>query len=530
MRKLLLVLLITAMGMVEGQSQTLIQTYTDRCTGETTVFSIPQNGQTIVTFYNRSRSVSAADIYNGTFQAWLEETYQWWAALSPCSTTQAATTQTQQQTQQTAQDAANAATNAAAATNVPDTTTAKVPETPTTNVPDTTSSPPTNTGTNETQTNTSQTTTDQTQQTQESNTTETGNTNAQTGDADTSSSDNGQTSDASQSNNDESTSTSEDTTGGETNTQEENTEQNSDDTTSESESESESEPVEEEQQQEEEQQEEEQQEEKPSEEESEEETEDEQSEEESEETDEEDESEENEKKTTKKKKKKKKRNLSPPIISANLLSQQDLFGNYNFAMNLGVSRSSLMGDKTYSLNAQIFQNLKQFSLAVGYSKVFLVEGKPKWVWSSNLNGSRIFANTMTALSQSIVHLGSKGSVTGLSLSGTSLWMGNILENKKFTYTDQVIGASITSFYTKPFNFDRLSVSPMLAASYGLVSNSITGRTIMPKNKDVMFIVGSNFNYALTKRFNVNFGSNVIKSTAKEFPYLVNFTIGSRFSF
>jgi len=506
MRKLLLVILFTAIGMGEGLSQTLIQAYTDRCTGETTVFSVPLNGQTVVTFYNRSRSVSSADIYNGSFQAWLEETYQWWAALSPCSTTQAATTQTQQQTQQTAQDAAQAATNAAATTNVPETTT----------VPPTSSPPPTNTGTNETATtNTSQQNTSQTQSTGSDNSTQGGDNSTQGGDTDNTNTDNGQTGDANKSGGDDQSSGTESTSGEESTTQEEDTQTSGEDTDTETETEesTEEESTEEEQEETEEEKDE------GTEEESEEE-----SEEEPEESDEEDKPKED------KKKKKKKKNLAPPIISANVLSQQDLFGDYSFAMNIGVSRSSLMGDKTYSLNTQIFQNLKQFSLSLGFSKVFLSKGRPKWVLSTNLNGSRIFANTMTALSQSIVHLGKKGSVTGLSVSGSSLWMNNVVKEGMLLYDDQVIGMSVTSFYTKPFKLNRLSVSPMIAASYGVVSNSQTGRVEIPKNKDVMFIVGSNFNYTLTKRFNVNFGSNVIKSTAKDFPYLVNFTIGSRFSF
>lgn len=523
MRKLLLVILFTAIGMGEGLSQTLIQAYTDRCTGETTVFSVPLNGQTVVTFYNRSRSVSSADIYNGSFQAWLEETYQWWAALSPCSTTQAATTQTQQQTQQTAQDAAQAATNAAATTNVPETTT----------VPPTSSPPPTNTGTNETATtNTSQQNTSQTQSTGSDNSTQGGDNSTQGGDTDNTNTDNGQTGDANKSGGDDQSSGTESTSGEESTTQEEDTQTSGEDTDTETETESENEPVEE--STEEESTEEESTEEESTEEEQEEteEEKDEGTEEESEEESEEEpeESDEEDKPKEDKKKKKKKKNLAPPIISANVLSQQDLFGDYSFAMNIGVSRSSLMGDKTYSLNTQIFQNLKQFSLSLGFSKVFLSKGRPKWVLSTNLNGSRIFANTMTALSQSIVHLGKKGSVTGLSVSGSSLWMNNVVKEGMLLYDDQVIGMSVTSFYTKPFKLNRLSVSPMIAASYGVVSNSQTGRVEIPKNKDVMFIVGSNFNYTLTKRFNVNFGSNVIKSTAKDFPYLVNFTIGSRFSF
>ena len=87
MKKLLLVLLFTAMGMFEGHSQALVQTYVDRCTGQVSVFTVPMNGQTVVAFYNKSRTFTAAQFQNGELQSWLEETWLWWNALSPCSTT-----------------------------------------------------------------------------------------------------------------------------------------------------------------------------------------------------------------------------------------------------------------------------------------------------------------------------------------------------------------------------------------------------------------------------------------------------------
>ena len=86
MKKLLLVLFFTAMGMFEGQSQALVQTYIDRCTGQVNVFTVPMNGQTVVAFYNRSRRFTYQDFQDGTLHAWLEETYLWWTSLSPCST------------------------------------------------------------------------------------------------------------------------------------------------------------------------------------------------------------------------------------------------------------------------------------------------------------------------------------------------------------------------------------------------------------------------------------------------------------
>ena len=110
MIRLLFFIVITAMGMARGYSQSLVQTYVDRCTNQTYVFSVPMNGTTVVAFYNKSRTFTAQQFTNGELKAWLEETYQWWQTLSPCSTN----TATNQSTQQTTNNATSSATNAAA--------------------------------------------------------------------------------------------------------------------------------------------------------------------------------------------------------------------------------------------------------------------------------------------------------------------------------------------------------------------------------------------------------------------------------
>jgi hypothetical protein len=92
------------------QSQSVVQTFVDRCTGETKVITIPFEGSTVVVFYNKSRSFTINDVRSGELQAWLEETYLWWSSISPCSTNQATTTATQTTTQNATQNATAAAT------------------------------------------------------------------------------------------------------------------------------------------------------------------------------------------------------------------------------------------------------------------------------------------------------------------------------------------------------------------------------------------------------------------------------------
>ena len=92
-------------------SQAFVQTFTDRCTGEIKTIVIPFEGSTVVAFYNRSESFTINDVGSGKLQAWLEETYAWWATISPCSINQATTTATQTTTSNATQNATASATS-----------------------------------------------------------------------------------------------------------------------------------------------------------------------------------------------------------------------------------------------------------------------------------------------------------------------------------------------------------------------------------------------------------------------------------
>lgn len=92
-------------------SQSVVQTFVDRCTGEVKTIVIPFEGSTVVVFYNRSKSFTINDVRSGELQAWLEETYLWWENISPCSTNQATSTVTQNTTQNATQNATASATS-----------------------------------------------------------------------------------------------------------------------------------------------------------------------------------------------------------------------------------------------------------------------------------------------------------------------------------------------------------------------------------------------------------------------------------
>jgi hypothetical protein len=570
MIRLLFFIVITAMGMARGYSQSLVQTYTDRCTGQTYVFSVPMEGVTVVAFYNKSRTFTAQQFTNGELKVWLEETYTWWQTLSPCSTN----TATNQTTQQTTNNATSSATNAAS--NATNSATSNTPSSSTPNTSSTnTGGGTTNTNTNDTSsgTNTTDTSSTNTNSNSDTSTTDT-NTDSSTSTSDTTSSDT--SSETGETQSDTTSNESSSDSGGDTNTETENggsesneggdtssdQEESNTDTESqestEEESSTESENTEsnESEESESDQVEEESTEEETTEESSEEESSEEESteEEKEEEQEEQEESEEEESEEDKKEEKKKRHN--PINISANLLTQSALDGSISNAVSFGLSQSSLTGTTTYSANAMVWDNLNQFSLSVSQSDVYFnydneeklylrnpetgnrdlyfgsyyTRGSIMVVQSLSASFMYIYGTKIASFGLSNVYMGQKdnawkGFVGGYALSGT------IINIEK----DIMIMPSGVLFGTKPFPTKRVTISPMVALAFNPVSYTFSTKKSMFKgdveiNKDITYILGSNFDLNISQRFKFNIGGNVIGTTTPGIPLTWSATIGSKFQF
>ncbi len=570
MIRLLFFIVITAMGMARGYSQSLVQTYTDRCTGQTYVFSVPMNGTAVVAFYNKSRTFTAQQFTNGELKVWLEETYTWWQTLSPCSTNTATNQTTQQTTNNATSSATNAASNATSSA-TSNTSSSSTPNTSSTN----TGGGTTNTNTNDTSsgTNTTDTSSTNTNSNSDTSTTDT-NTDSSTSTSDTTSSDT--SSETGETQSDTTSNESSSDSGGDTNTETENggsesneggdtssdQEESNTDTESqestEEESSTESENTEsnESEESESDQVEEESTEEETTEESSEEESSEEESKEEEkeEEKEEQEESEEEESEEDKKEEKKKRHN--PINISANLLTQSALDGSISNAVSFGLSQSSLTGTTTYSANAMVWDNLNQFSLSVSQSDVYFnydreeklylrnpetgnrdlyfgsyyTRGSIMVVQSLSASFMYIYGTKVASFGLSNVYMGQKdnawkGFVGGYALSGT------IINIEK----DIMIMPSGVLFGTKPFPTKRVTISPMVALAFNPVSYTFSTKKSMFKgdveiNKDITYILGSNFDLNISQRFKFNIGGNAIGTTTPGIPLTWSATIGSKFQF
>jgi hypothetical protein len=382
--------------------QTITQTYTDRCTGEVSTFQINSQGLTVIVFYNRSKAFTAADVTSGKFKQWLDETYNWWRSINPCSVAQATTTVTQ------------IVTN-----NIP-----SVPSSP----PPPTSANNSNTGNAPQETTTSTSTSDSTAE-PTSNTTES----------------------------------------------EETVQNNSDDSSSESnEADSESNDSD---------------------------------------------SQDNENDEDKESDESKKKNVLPPILASNIMTMSNADGSISIVTSVGVAQSSLLGDITYGANLMIWDNLRQYALNLSKSKLhFDKENNLKLISNSSVNVIYAYGTKVITAGVSDVYLGKRNTwKEGLILGYAANLMGVFAENTLITY-------SLTGFGTKPFLFNRKTISPLIAVTTSPFINPLTNRL----SYSLSSVIGCNLDFALTQRFKANIGGNVIASNNSTLIYSI--TIGSRFQF
>jgi hypothetical protein len=374
MRKFIFLFVFILTVSIPAYSQTITQTYVDRCTGEIFRFNIQSQGFTTVMFYNKARTFTALDVSSGVFKSWLEETYNWWRNINPCSINQSTVTATTQTTQQIASAAINIAPPPA---------------------------PPSSSASS-------------------------------------------------------------------------NTSESSPESSNESSSESESSDSQEEEEE---------------------------------------------------KKEEKKKSTNPPIVSANIAAMQSLTGTYDIAASFGISKSSLLGDRSYGLNTMVWSNMSQFMLSGSYTKAQpLSNGDPNILHSTSVTALKMFSTYSVVVNHGKVFLGRDGSIFGMSLTLSST------STETLNYDRELLSSfSSLFFYTKSRKFQRTTISPMIAFATQILSydHSINSYDFPHSS---LCVVGLNLNYQLTKRFAANIGANTATDLKFTIPTAVNYTIGSRLLF
>jgi hypothetical protein len=213
-------------------------------------------------------------------------------------------------------------------------------------------------------------------------------------------------------------------------------------------------------------------------------------------------------------------NSNPMIISSDLTSAQNLDKSFTAIANVGLSRTSLMGTSSWGVTGMIWMNFKQFAISSRYTKIKMNDkGTLKFVHNVNLTGAYSFGNLFSFVGYSMIINAKKWGVTGYNISGAIA--------KLPTDSNLFISPSITAFYTRPFSPNKkLTISPELyLISTPVVYSSFDKVTVTDRTFSAF--IGSGFDYQLSKRFkfNINYKANI--STNKDFPILSFFLIGSK---
>ena len=213
-------------------------------------------------------------------------------------------------------------------------------------------------------------------------------------------------------------------------------------------------------------------------------------------------------------------NSNPIIVSSDLTSAQNLNKSFTGIINVGMSRSSLIGTSSWGVTGMIWFNFKQFALNSRYTRMKINQkGTLKFVHNVNLTAAYSYGNVFSFLGYSMIINAKKWGITGFNVSGAVCKMPG--DKNLF------VSPSITGFYTKPFKYNKkftispeiyLISTPVVYSSYDKVT--VTDRTFS------MFL-GSGFDYQISRRFKVNMNYKANISTNKDFPILSFFLIGSK---
>jgi hypothetical protein len=220
------------------------------------------------------------------------------------------------------------------------------------------------------------------------------------------------------------------------------------------------------------------------------------------------------------------------LVASDLTAAQGPDFKYAAIASFGVSQSSLAGNESWSANAMIWSTLKQFALGGGYTKMDFQKGKLNQIHSYSMTAAYLEGNYMGLLGYTNVKPNPKFGTYGYNVGLITLLLKNTeVVDFKTGETRDVFDMSLTSslvvFWTKPYNVSpKITLSPQVfLMSSPIAWNSKTGETTV--NRQLSFLLGSSFDYKLSKRFGLSLNYRVTGASQAGTPWLSNFLIGSR---
>jgi hypothetical protein len=239
--------------------------------------------------------------------------------------------------------------------------------------------------------------------------------------------------------------------------------------------------------------------------------------------------EESKKEEKKKEEKKKINDTNPLLFGSDLTLTESDDRSFNAIISLGLSKSSLMGNESYSVNSMIWSTFKQFALSGGYTKMNFDRGKLNAIHSYSLTTAYLDGNYMGLVGYTFIKPHPKYGTYGYNIGIVNLLIKDteIVRDVKKKIFNPLISSSLVTFWTKPYQVSKkLTLSPQVfVMSSPLGYNPSTGKNNV--SRDLGFLVGSSFDYKISKRFGLSLNYKLATSTTEGAPLLSNFLIGSR---
>ena len=212
------------------------------------------------------------------------------------------------------------------------------------------------------------------------------------------------------------------------------------------------------------------------------------------------------------------------MVASDLAGTQSTEGNYATMLSVGVSKSSLMGDKSYSASALIWSTLDQFALSSGVTKMDVSNGKLNSLHSYSTTVAYIKGTWMGLLGYTYIKPHPIIGTYGFNVGTVFLKMGRELDNQL------LISTSFVGFWMKQYQYNsKLAISPQLfIMSSPIGYNTYTGSTAVTRIPTAM--VGSSFDYKLSKKFGFNISYRANMAFEQRFSMLNNFLVGSKMIF
>jgi hypothetical protein len=214
------------------------------------------------------------------------------------------------------------------------------------------------------------------------------------------------------------------------------------------------------------------------------------------------------------------------ILSSDLAGMQGPDQRVSMMMSVGISKSSLMGDKSYSATALIWSTLDQYAVSGGMTKMDFEEGKLNGIHSYSATFAYLKGTWMAMQGYTYIKPHPKYGTYGMNAGLIHLVMRNS-ENTGYNYS---LMTSFVGFWTKPYQVNKkTTLSPSVFVMNQPISyNTNTLATMV--NRSPGFIVGTDYAYKLSRRFAFGASYKAVIGLTPNFNLMHNIQIGSKLAF